>query len=91
MTDCVHRCDDGWITTSAGLIPCPRHQLATHEEWANARYRPTGPPVAPPAAPNDETTRRGLAAARAALAPAGRTRAQPNPSSEDPCEEDHHG
>jgi hypothetical protein len=66
---CIHGCDGTWIDTPSGLMPCPRHSLAAHQEWAAGKYRPTGPTPAPPPEPDPATTEAGLAAARAALTP----------------------
>jgi hypothetical protein len=71
MTRCPHNCAAGWITTTddGRVMPCPRHLLTTHQEWAAGKYEswwsdggaalPSKPPAAPTAA--------GLAASRQAL------------------------
>jgi len=70
---CVHQCLDGWITTKGGLMPCPKHNLAAHERWAEGTHEPTGGRTdAPHAKPDPETTAQGIAAARAAIARATR-------------------
>lgn len=76
---CVHQCEDGWLTTDTGLMPCPRHRLDDHQRWADGQHHPTGGSTDVYALADHHVTtgRAGLARARAALT-------QPNPERRNP-------